>query len=471
MKTKISLLIVSTLLASKPVPADVITDWNDIALPLIRTAPRISPNRQFAMLHVAQFEAVNAVVGKYAPYAINVAAPGASPEAAAAQAAHAILLRWYPTNQPALDAALATSLEAIPDGPAKDAGVLLGASVATQIWDLRAADGITLTVSNAFPGGPGLWSPTPGGVTTPIFQQFGYVSPWVLRSMSQFRPGPPPALSSPEWAADLNEIKEVGGTNSATRTQEQTDIALFIIDLPGFTMNSVAKQAVAAKSTSLVDTARVFALMHMAGDDAAGAVFDAKYAYNFWRPVTAIRAAETDGNDATAPDTEWLPLRATPPHPEYPCAHCTISEAMCGALAAIFGDDFSFTLETASLPGKPRTFTRFTELASLSLEGRLYAGFHYRSSSVAGAQQGRSVGAYVVNNSLSPGPTLSGELQTGEFRITPRNRGSLQQRIETSNDLVTWSTLTTYTLTDLSMQVTDPNAATSNHKFYRAVAP
>ncbi len=280
-----------------------------------------------------------------------------------------------------------------------------------------------------------------------------------------------PALTSAQWATDYNEIKNLGGTNSTTRTAEQTDIALFIIDLPGYTMNSVAKQVVAARNTALVDTARVFALMHMAGDDAVYAVFEAKYAYNFWRPVTAIGAGDTDGNDATTPEADWLPLRVTPPHPEYPCAHCTVSGAMAAVLAAIFGDDFTFTLETASQPGKPRTFRKFSEYAALSLEGRLYAGFHYRFSSVVGADQGQKVGAYVFNHSLTPGPTLSGQLQAGEFRLTPRNRGSLQHRIEVSSDLLKWSTLANYTSTDLTVQILDKDAGGVNHKFYRAVAP
>ncbi len=188
--TAFALALLSAITIS--VRADVITDWNDIALPLLRSAPRISANRQFAIMHVAQFEAVNAVVGKYAPYVVNVAAPGASQEAAAAQAAHDILLRYYPTNQPALDAALATSLASVAEGTAKNDGITLGAAIATQIWNLRASDGATLTVSNAFPGGAGLWVPTPGGPTTPVSQQMAYATPWVLRSASQFRPGPPP---------------------------------------------------------------------------------------------------------------------------------------------------------------------------------------------------------------------------------------------------------------------------------------
>src|SRR5439155_25902732 len=153
----------------------------------------------------------------------------------------------------------------------------------------------------------------PGGPTTPVNQQFAYVTPWVLHSASQFRPGPPPALTSAQYATDFNELKSLGATNSATRTPEQTDIALFITEGAGTPLNSVAKQAVAAKGLSLVDTARVFALMHIAGDDAANAGFDCKYAYNFWRPVTAIRAPDTHGNDANAHHVDWSPLRATPP--------------------------------------------------------------------------------------------------------------------------------------------------------------
>lgn len=459
------------LLATPTLHADVITEWNDVAIPLFRSAPRIIATRQFAIMHVAQFEAVNAVAAKYTPYVVNLAAPGASPEAAAAQAAHDILVRYYPTNETALDAALATSLMVVPDGTAKNDGVTLGGAVATQIWNLRVSDGGSLTVSNAFPGGPGLWSPTPGGAATPVLQQYAYLTPWALRSASQFRPGPPPALTSAQWAADFNEIKSLGATNSGARTPEQTDIGLFIIEFPFFILNSAAKQALAAKPMSLVDSARVFALMHIAADDAFCAVFDCKYAYNFWRPVTAIRAADTDGNDTTVPDVDWLPLRPTPSHPEYPCAHCAVSKSMMTALAAVFGDDFTFTLESPTLPGKRRTFRKFSDYPQLSLEGRLYAGFHYRNSSNVGLELGRQVGSYVVNNCLTPGPTLGGQLQPGEFRLSAKNRGNLQQRIEVSNDLVTWSTLTGYTSTDLTVQILDPNAASADHKFYRAVAP
>jgi hypothetical protein len=359
----------------------------------------------------------------------------------------------------------------VPDGAAKTDGITLGAAIATQLWTLRGSDGTTLTVSNYFPASQGLWQPTPGGAAAPVSQQYAYATPWALRCASQFRPGPPPALTSALWTADYNEMKSLGATNSATRTPDQTDIGLFIIEFPFFLLNSALKQALATNAFSLVDSARAFALMHMASSDAGIAVWDAKYAYDFWRPVTAIRTADTNVNPATLPDPNWLPLRTTPSHPEYPCAHCTISAAMCTVLAAIFGDNFTFTLESPSLPGKPRTFQKFSDYSALSLEGRLYAGFHYRNSSNVGLALGRNIGQYIVNNFLASGPTLNGQLQNGEFRLTTRNVGSLQGRIESSADLVTWLPLTNYTSTDLTVQILDQEAADAAHKFYRAVAP
>jgi hypothetical protein len=466
--------LVASLLATASVStgarADVITDWNDVAVPLIRTAPNVTATRQLALVHVAQFEAVNAVVGKYTPYVLNLAAPTASAEAAAAQAAHDLLARLYPASQSALDNALATSLAAVPNGTPKSDGLALGAAVATQLWALRGSDGTTLSVSNYFPAGAGLWQPTPGGPTNPVSQQYAYATPWTLRSASQFRPAPPPTLTSAQWVADYDEIKSLGETNSSLRTPEQTDIGLFIIEFPFFLLNSALKQALAARSYSLVDSARAFALMHMASADAGIAVWDAKYAYNFWRPVTAIRGADTNLNPATVPDPSWTPLRTTPAHPEYPCAHCTISAAMCEALAAVFGDNFTFTLESPTLPGKPRTFQKFSDYAALSLEGRLYAGFHYRNSSNVGLMLGRNVGQYVVNNFMVSGPALAGQLQNGEFRLTARNVGRLQGRIETSADLLNWLPLTNYISTDLTLQILDQEAASASHKFYRAVA-
>jgi hypothetical protein len=285
-----------------------------------------------------------------------------------------------------------------------------------------------------------------------------------------FRPGPPPALTNAVWTADYNEIKSLGATNSTTRTPEQTDIALYILEFDLFILNSAAKQALVAHPGSLVDSARTFALLYMAGFDAGIAVLEAKYAYDFWRPVTAIRTADTNINPATVPDPNWLPLRPTPRHPEYPCAHCTFGGAMAAVLASIFGDDMTFTVESSTLPGKPRTFHKFSEYAALTLEGRLYSGFHYRNSSTVGLDLGRQVGDYIVNNFLTPGPTLAGQLQSGEFRLTTRNVGSTQERLEFSPDLKTWLPLTNYVSPDYTLQIVDPAPASAAHKFYRAVA-
>lgn len=471
MKTKPHSLILLTLLAGATLArADVVTDWNDIAVPLIRAAPNVTGTRQFALVHVAMFDAANAVDGRYSPYFFNVSAPGASAEAAVARAAHDMLVRLYPASSAALHASLATSLATVPDNAAKASGLLLGEAVAAQLWNLRRGDASTLVVTNPFPAGPGLYQQTPGGPANPVSQQYAYVTPWALRSSSQFRPGPPPSLGSAQWAVEYNEIKRLGGAVSAERTPEQTDIALFIIDLPHFLVNTIARQAVLAHPMPVVDSARVFALMHLADADAGIAVWDAKYAYNFWRPVTAIQHADIDGNDDTEADATWLPLRPTPGHPEYPCAHCTLSAAMCGVLAAIFGDDFTYTLESPSLPGKPRTFHKFSEYAALSLEGRLYAGFHYRNSSVVGLDLGAKVGEWTVKNCLTPGPALSGSHQPGEFRVTLKNNGGLGQRLEYTTNFTVWQPLTNFVRTDLSFEYRDTEADTDSARFYRSVA-
>lgn len=466
----INQIIGALVLISGTAVANVVTDWNDIAVPLTRNAPNVLSTRQLALVHVAMFDAANAVAGTYAPYSFNVASPGASIEVAVAKAAHDILAKLYPTNLTALDAALEASISHASSPGDAPSGLRLGEAVANQLWDLRRGDASSLTITNAFPPGPGLYQQTPGGPVNPVSQQYAYVTPWALRSSSQFRPGPPPDLASPQWVTDFNEIKRLGGTNSTERTQEQTDIALFVIDLPQFLMNSTAQQVVKARNLSIVDTARVFALMHMACADAGIAVWDGKYAYNFWRPVTAIQHADIDGNDATEADPTWLPLRTTPGHPEYPCAHCTLSAAMSGVLIALFGDDFDYTLESPTLKGKPRTFHKFSEYAALSLEGRLYAGFHYRNSSMVGLDLGSKVGAFVFANSLTSGPGLDGALSAGEFRLLTKNVGGLKQRIEFSGDFKTWTRLEDFTRTDLTTQILDKNVSATDHRFYRVVS-
>src|SRR2546425_378898 len=379
--------------------ANVISDWNDTAIRVIKA---VNPNPIFAsralsMTHVAQFDAVNAVVGCYEPYATTLTEPTASPEAAAAQAAYHVLINLYPSQTAALDTALAASLSAVSDGAAKTDGIALGNAVAAVILALRANDGSAATVPYTPGSGPGVWVPTPPAFAPAVFPQWRYVTPWTMTAPEQFRPGPPPALDGATYTADFNEIKALGAVNSSIRTQDQTDVAVFLnSDAPWFMLGGGARFAVSARPLRLVDSARLFALLNMAMADALIAVWDAKFTYNFWRPVTAIRAADTDGNPATDPDPDWLPLIATPPHPEYAAAHTIISAAGATVLASVFGDEFTFAVSSPALPGKSRTFTRFSDFATESSNARVWGGVHWRNSTVVAAQMGHQIGEHAL---------------------------------------------------------------------------
>ncbi len=221
-----------------------------------------------------------------------------------------------------------------------------------------------------------------------------------MTAPAQFRPGPPPALDSATYTADFIEMKAIGETNSTTRTAEQTAIGLFHIEVPPFTLGSAARYAVAARPLPLIESARMFALLNMAMADSLIAVWDGKFHYNYWRPVTAIRAADTDGNPATEPDPAWTPLRSTPPHPEYPAAHTIVAAAGATVLAGVFGDEFTFTIESPTLPGQPRTFARFSDFPVESSNARVWAGFHWRNSTVVAAQIGAAIGQQAVAKHL-----------------------------------------------------------------------
>ena len=248
-KLHCAIALAALFVARTFVRADVISDWNDTAIRVIKSvnANPIFASRALAMTHVAQFDAVNAVVGCYEPYATTITEPGASPEAAAAQAAYHVLVNLYPSQTAALDAALAASLSAVPDGGAKTDGIALGNAVGAVILALRANDGSTATVPYTPGSGPGVWVPTPPAFAPAVVPQWRYVTPWTMAAPEQFRPGPPPALASATYTADFNEIKALGALNSSTRTPEQTDIALFHnSEAPGFTLGSAARFAVAA---------------------------------------------------------------------------------------------------------------------------------------------------------------------------------------------------------------------------------
>ncbi len=384
------------------VRADVVSDWNDraIAIVVAKPVPSTPAARQVAMLNIAMFEALNAIERRYTPYNLTLPpSPDAAKDAAAAAAAHAVLVGFHPDQRAALDAALTSALAQVPDGAAKTASVVLGAKAAAEIMALRSADGAAAPESYRPHTTPGVYVPT----TIPVASTWGAVTPWVMSKGSQFRPAPPPALTSETWIKDLNEIKALGSRTSTVRTPEQTTIGRFWLFTGPATVMPIVRQLAAARKLDAVDSARVYALVAMAFADAHIAVFDAKYHYNLWRPITAIRYAEVTGvAGERAP--AWLALGETPMHPEYPCAHCITAAAGGAVLKAIFGSGEvpEFTLTSPTAPGVTRKWRRIEDYVDEVSLARIYAGFHYRFSTQAGNEMGRQIGELAASTLLRP---------------------------------------------------------------------
>jgi hypothetical protein len=398
-----TIVLLTTLAASAR--ADTISDWNAKA-EAIAVEKRLLPPpnaRGMAMLHVAMFDAVNAVDGKYKPYRFKLTADkDASKEAAAAAAAHAVLVALHPDHKASLDSALKASLAPIAEGEPKAKGIGVGQKAATEVLTSRANDGASAPETYRPHAAPGVYVPT----VVPVSSTYGSVTPWVMEKGSQFRPAPPPALDSQIWTSDLNEIRELGGRNSTKRTAEQTYIGRFWFVTGPQAWNPIVRQLASAKKLELVDSARLFALVAIASDDAFVAVFDAKYHYNFWRPVTAVRNADLTGNKATPRDAAWLPLGDTPMHPEYPCAHCITSTAVGTVLQNVLGNEIpEVSMTSATAPGVTRKWTRVQDYCDEISLARIYAGFHYRFSAKVGEDMGRKIAALTVNTQLRPQAT------------------------------------------------------------------
>ena len=407
--SRLPLMLLMGMAAAAPstIRADVVTDWNqttlntEAAVPFgIRTPPA---TRALAMVHAAIYDSVNAIYRTHAVYAVNAQAPpGTSPEAAAVAAAHSVLLALYPSQQANLDAAYAASLSQIPDGQPKTDGINLGQYVGAAILALRSSDGSTSNPSYNQAPAPGVFQPAVPG--TALFVGWGQVTPFALNSGSQFRAEGPPALTSLEYATDFNEVKSLGAINSTTRTAYQTETALFWAENSQINWNHIAQSAAVTRQNSLAENARLFALLNIAGADTAIAVFDSKYTYDFWRPIAAIRAADTDGNDATTPDPTWTPLLVTPAHPDYTSQHSAEGSTFAEVLADFFGtDDIAFSLTTSTAPGGVvRSYTSFSQAARENMESRILIGYHFRTACRHGFNQGRQVGSYVFHHLLRP---------------------------------------------------------------------
>ena len=403
-RVAISCFLVGSIIAllTGLVSADVITDWNEKAVSAGDKA-RVGNSataRAIAMIHLAMFEAVNSIEPRYTPYRVRLSAdPGASRDAAAASAAHTVLVKVYPDQTAELDKALQTSLAALPDGASKTQGVLLGQQAGASIVAERRDDGSDAPNTYRPFTVAGKYVPT----VLPINSSTGAVKPFSLKSGNQLRPPAPYSLKSEQWAKDFNEVKKMGAKTGSGRTAEQTEIARFWELTGPATYNPVVRQIAAAKGLDVLDNARLFALFSMATVDAGIAIFDAKYTYNFWRPVTAIRNADLSGNKATERDPTWEPIIPTPMHPEYPCAHCISQGSAASVLEAFFGDAVpTFTMTSTTAPGVTRKFSKLSDYVTEVVNARVYDGVHYRTSGEVGAAMGKKNGQYAVQNYFKP---------------------------------------------------------------------
>jgi hypothetical protein len=383
--------------------ADAVLDWNERGVAAVIAARQSPPEgaRTMAMMHVAVFNAINAIERRHAPYGFEGQAPaGASANAAAASAAHAVLVKLFPAQREDLDKAYAESLRQLSGERGIESGAALGEQAAEACIAMRTGDGVGAANVYRPITGPGAYVST----ALPVSYDWREVKPWVMERPSQFRPEPPPALSSALWARDYNEIKEVGGRNSQKRTAEQTEVARFWTAVGVATWNPVVRSLATSKPRTMIDNARLFALVNMAASDAFVAVFEGKYAFNFWRPVTAIRNGDMDGNDATALDPAWQPFVDTPMHPEYPCAHCITAAAVASVLESEFGTGRVSTISMTSptAPGVTRRWEQISDYVKEVDNARIWGGIHYRNSTEVGERMGREIGRLAAKRVLQP---------------------------------------------------------------------
>jgi hypothetical protein len=383
--------------------AEVVRAWHLVAL-----AQPTNPVRQaraLAMMHAAMHDAVNGSAPKYQRYASAIADRRANPQAAAAAAAHGVLTALFPASVVALDAALADSLADIPDGHAKDAGIALGAAVGQLIVNVRSNDGMDIPDPFTPPPGPGVWEPTPPAFAPAVEPQMQNVTPFTIRSRDQFEVAPPPDLTSDEYARDFNEVKAVGQDVSAVRDADQTHYSHFWYEPSSVTWSRVAAIYTMRRRTSLHDTARLFALLNMAMADGYIAGFYWKRAHAFWRPVTAIRKADTDGNPQTIADATWSPLRPTPSSADHPSTHSVLGAAAAWILREVTGSDrftFCMTTNTALPAGSERCYQRFSEAAAENADSRVMVGIHFRSATRVGLRLGNHIGRFAARHNLEP---------------------------------------------------------------------
>jgi hypothetical protein len=413
--------------------ADTVTEWNETMLATIANQNSFAQARFAAITQLAVFESVNAISGAYMPYfGSNTAPESASKEAAAIAAAHRVLRNYFPdyANANRLDTERVRALAAIPDSAAKTAGITLGETTADKVIALRVNDGSQTPIEYRSFDAPGYWQPTPPAFAPATLLHWSKVTPFGILSPYQFPVKPPPALTSARYRRDYNEVKQVGDARSTVRTQDQSDIARFVaMTSPVQVWNRVAVQLIAQTGGSLTANARTLALLNMAISDSSVTVFAVKYFYQTWRPVTAIRAGDTDGNSRTEPDFGFTLFITTPAFPGYPSAHASGSNAARYVLERIFGRGrHVITLSNAALPGVNLNYTKLQQISDDIDDGRVYSGIHFHFDQEEGGALGRRVGRCVMNHNLEC--THPRFVRKTDLTQTNSGTGTVQQRRE-----------------------------------------
>ncbi len=410
----ISTLMMGLALVPESRAQNAVADWHAVTESLVAGTGRKNAVAlpYFAYVDIAMYDAVNAIGGRYKPFAVSAHAPrDASKDAAAASAAHDVLSAYFPTHAAALDAALATSLALVPDGQAKTDGINVGQTVAAQWLALRVGDGLEAAIVYTPGHGPGIWEPVPtfpapppNTPPAPVGVWMAHFKPFSMTSADQFLADipSPPALSSETWVRDYNRTRTFGAHDNSLRTAAQTEIGLFWTDNASNQYSAALRGLIASQGLNTAESARLGAMTSVAMSDSVTACMNAKYHFARWRPYTAIHDADTDGNEGTVADPNWIPLAPTPGHPEYPANHGCVTQALMDTLSAFFEtDEVPYTV-TSAVTKTTHSFTSFEDVVRQVDEARIYGGMHFRSSVKAGNRLGSMVVSHMLRHNFRP---------------------------------------------------------------------
>ena len=474
-------MLIFLLWAPLPSNADVVLDWNALMIDAIRgdnTGPTIS-TRNLAIMHTAIYDSVNSVLGTHQPYLLELDPPlETSPEAAAVGASYEVMKILYPSYGGPTDELYANWLASTPQTAAATNGLAFGKQIGQLALQNRVGDGASTDVPYVPSDAPGAWRRTPPNFRPPLTPQWRYVTPFCLPGLEPFLPPPPPALDSQEYANDLNHVKAIGSLESAVRTAEQGLIASFWSDfnytaMPPGHFHEIAANIARDRNNSLSDNARLFALLSLAQADGAIVCWEAKYAYNLWRPVTAIQRANEDNNSRTEADPVWQQYLPSPPFPSYPSGHSTFSKASAQVLTHFYRTDaIAFTTTSDTEVGVTRTFDSLAACADEIGLSRIYGGFHFLFDDVHGQTSGAKVADFVSANYLLANDSLPA-LRIEGFREGTRllrlhGRVGRTYVIEASANLENWQPISTSQAKPGGLLVEDHDANESTKRFYRA---